>query len=328
MSFVHPNMSGWRDALISVSDLKQSVSHYQKLMCWKPIGPSHDVDKALLEAWGLPNAASAREQVLVHETDRDCRFRLIEFSGVKKRQIRPGGRFWDPGGISNLSCRVESMAETYGAMKAAGWVGHHEPVAYKFGPFTVEEVAATGPDGVNFSLVERIDPPLKEDEKFGTVGPIFNSPQIFEDIEQAFGFYRDGLGFKKALDTQIVWQPPGSNVFGLPYKIAMNTPVRVGIVHPQGTMNGCIELIESGEWSSNDFSRQATPPNLGIMSLRFVVPDYEAYMSRIKSSDHIQLNYEDVRFHSGPDGDQIISGLYSPNGSLLEFVAPSSSLKP
>jgi hypothetical protein len=126
------------------------------------------------------------------------------------------------------------------------------------------------------------------------------------------------LGFKVALRTEITWKPPGANVFGLPYRIAMDTPVDVAIVQPRGVVLGCIELLAPGELMGRDFSGLASPPNLGVLMVRFPVEGLMDYANQLRAVG-VPLLLEPTEISIAPYGKVNIMALRAPNGSWLEF---------
>lgn len=308
---------GWNEVVFSVSDLDGAERLYTDVAGWTAVhrGPA---GRGQAGAWLLDAGVRIDEVVLANAGEAGRYVRLVGFRGVAQKQIRSSGRFWDIGGISNVSSRVADMAATFGALQARGWVGHHDPVTYQFGPFTVIEVAATGHDGIVFSLVERLEPRLPPGALVGRFTLPFNAPQIVADFEEARRFYLDSLGFREVINTDITWQPPGANVFGLPYKLAMETPVKVSIVQPQGVMEGSIELFGPGELAGRDFGAGARPPNLGLVVLRFPVEDLDGYLASL-SAKGVALHVPPTELVVAPYGRIRTAAVLSPNGSWLEF---------
>jgi catechol 2,3-dioxygenase-like lactoylglutathione lyase family enzyme len=308
---------GWNEAVVSVIDLDAAERLYREVAGWEVVHRGRARPEQA-RAWLLGNEVAIDEVVLANPGEERRHVRLVRFHGVPQRQIRSSGRFWDVGGISNLSSRVADMQATFGALQERGWVGHHDPVTYQFGPFTVIEVAATGHDGVVFSLVERLAPRLGPGGLAGHFTAPFNAPQIVSDFEGTREFYLGKLGFQEAINTEIRWQPPGANVFGLPYKLAMDSPVKVSIVHPQGAMRGSVELFGPGDLVGRDFGAHARPPNLGILMLRFPVAGIEAYVERLTARG-VALHAALAEFVVEPYGRVRTMAVLSPNGSWLEF---------
>jgi len=308
---------GWNEAILSVIDLDAAERLYTAVAGWEVVHRGQARPEQA-RAWLLWKQVTIDEVVLANPGEHGRYVRLVRFHGVPQTQIRSSGRFWDVGGVSNLSCRVADMRATFSTLQKRGWVGHHDPVTYQFGPFTVIEVAATGHDGVVLSLVERLAPTLEPGRLAGHFTAPFNAPQIVSDFEDARTFYFDKLGFKEVINTEIKWQPPGANVFGLPYKLAMESPVKVSIAQPQGVMEGSVELFGPGELVGRDFGAYAQPPNLGILMLRFPVAGLEAYVERLTAKG-VAIHGPLTEFVVEPYGLVRTVAVLSPNGSWLEF---------
>jgi catechol 2,3-dioxygenase-like lactoylglutathione lyase family enzyme len=212
--------------------------------------------------------------------------------------------------------------DSFDALQRRGWVGHHDPVKYQFGPFTVIEGVATGHDGVVFSLVERLQPKLEPGAFPGHFSAPFNAPQVVRDFRASLDFFVEQLGFEVALEAEITWQPPGANIFGLPYRIAMETPVKVAIVQPRGEVMGCLELFAPGELLGRDFSDRAAPPNLGILTVRFPVAGLGDYARRLANRG-VELEVEPTQLPVEPYGQVTLFAARSPDGAWIEFYEVS-----
>jgi catechol 2,3-dioxygenase-like lactoylglutathione lyase family enzyme len=311
------NSPGWNEVVFSVEDLAATEQLYTEVAGWEVLHRGKACSNQAV-AWNLDESTRIGEVLLGNPGEERGYVRLVTFRDVAQRQIRSSGRFWDVGGFSNVSSRVTSIKDTFGSLQKRGWVGHHDPVKYQVGPFTVIEAAATGHDGIVFSLVERIEPKLEPDALPGRFGSPFNAPQVVKDFKESLEFFVERLGFKVALETQITWQPPGANVFGLPYQIAMATPVEVAIVQPQGQVLGCIELLGPGELMGQDFSYHAKPPNLGVLAVRFPVDGLMEYIRRLEAKG-VPLLMEPTEVVLEPFGTANVVAVRSPNGSWLEF---------
>lgn len=308
---------GWNEVVFSVLDLDAAVRLYTEIAGWE-LRHRGRAPAAQATAWKLPETVLIEEVVLGNPGEERGLVRLVKIHGVEQRQIRSSAHFWDVGGFSNVSSRVVSMEASFGALQARGWVGHHDPVQYRFGPFTVVEGVATGHDGVVFSLVERIDPPLAPGAFPGRFTAPFNVPQVVRDVRRSLDFYVHGLGFEVAIETEVGWAPPGANIFGLPYRIAMDTPLQVAIVHPRGQMVGCLELFAPGELVGRDFSGLAVPPNLGILTVRFPVHGLAEY-ARGLTERGVELVVPPTELDLEPYGAVTVCAVRSPDGAWIEL---------
>jgi catechol 2,3-dioxygenase-like lactoylglutathione lyase family enzyme len=303
--------------VFSVDDLDATERHYRQFAGWEVLHRGRTSSRQAV-AWSLAESTPIDEVLFANPGEQRGFVRLVKFHGVEQRQIRSSARFWDVGGFSNVSSRVLSMSASFGELQRRGWVGHHDPVRYRFGPFTVIEGVATGHDGVVFSLVERLEPKLDSGAFPGHVSAPFNAPQVVRDFRTSLGFFEEQLGFQVALETEITWQRPGANIFGLPYGIAMETPVKVAIVQPRGEVMGCLELFAPGELIGRDFSDRAAPPNLGILTVRFPVTGLADYARAVESAG-VELAVEPIDVPIEPYGRVTMFAVRSPDGAWIEF---------
>ena len=312
---------GWTEALVVVHDLEVWRATYTEFARWTVIHEG-DVGRDLLTYWQQPAHVAAREIVVAHpEATHGC-VRLVEFTGAEQSIIRSNGRAWETGGWFDLNVRVENMAARFAELMNRGWSGASDPVQYQFGPVTVQEWVALGPDGVIWALIQRVDPPLDAAALPGHFGTHFNSTQIVDDIDAARRFYRDVLQFAPAIEVedQNVTPAPRENVLGIPYEVAAQQPWRISMLTAPGEPGGSVEIIELPGLSGRDFSARANPPNRGIVSLRFPVTDIDALRARLVAHE-IDIVHEPTTVHLAPDGDLRLMTARGPCGVRLDFFA-------
>jgi catechol 2,3-dioxygenase-like lactoylglutathione lyase family enzyme len=137
-------------------------------------------------------------------------------------------------------------------------------------------------DGLCIAVMERVRPPLQGYE--GLRGPaswVFNSTQIVPDFDAARAFYRDVLGWLPVQETDgPAAQASGLNCMGFPVGLAAGIGMRIGIYHPQGRMEGSVEIIQFGV-KGLDFSGDG-PPARGWACLRFAVGDVLDFAARAR----------------------------------------------
>lgn len=317
------NSPGWNECVLSVENLDNVANLYAEVAGWVVVSRCV-AHKSLARFWKLPEDTVIHEVLMANPRQNFGSVRLVKFENIKQQQIRPSARFWDVGGISNVSSRVLCVEESFGKLQRMGWSGHHQPVPYQFGPFKVIEGLTSGHDGVTFSLVERLAPPLSKDDDFGHFSIPFNAPQVVGDFDAALDWYKNKLGFELIVNAEITWEAPGDNVFGLPYNIAMNQPVKSAVLQPKGVMAGAIEILGPGILVSKDFSERAVPPNLGILALRFPVENLDEYIDAIVSNG-VSLEQELTEIYLPPYGAVRACVVRSPNGSWMEFYQPRSA---
>ena len=314
---------GYQEAVFSVSDADQYADFFVETAGWKVLheGPA---SFGLLQAWKLPDSASAREIVLGNPGTERGFVRLVEFKGVEQRQIRSSAQTWDTGGWFDVNSRVLDMDGKFREFQSRDWQAVSDPVQFTFGPFVVKEWLVRGPDGIVFALIERVQPPLEGYPQLREMSRLFNATQIVTDIEAAKRFYVDQLGFKVYLEHSGPSEVPGPNVLGLPHNLAAEIPRHVMVMHPDAVSEGSIEILEFAGLKGADFSDRAMPPNLGILMLRFPVQDIGAFAELAKSQE-FDVAMPPTRMRMRPYGDVTVMAIRGPEGVWLEFFEPEQS---
>ncbi len=313
-------ISGFNEAVLI-------VRHEQvHLDCWVGNGGwelRHQgaVDPRLLAAWGRPGA-SGQEWLLSHPELQTGWVRLLRLSDAgPQHDIRADDQCWDTGGIFDLNVRVLDLAAMALRMRALQWHGAAPPVAWDFGTLGVKEWLVRGPDNVRLALIERLYPPLQGFDHLREFSQVFNSSQIVRDLDVAQAFYRDVLGFQSVSSYESPGFAPGPNLFGLPPGLAPQVGLKLSIVHPQGRMEGSIELVSSPGAAGLDLSANAGPPHFGMAALRFPVRGIEALARRIEHCGH-PLAMPLTTVSLAPHGSVRMLAVCAPDGAWLEFVEP------
>jgi catechol 2,3-dioxygenase-like lactoylglutathione lyase family enzyme len=310
---------GYREAVFSVSNADAYARMFEQVGGWEILtdGP---VDERQIAAWGLSPAATAREVVVGNPgTDRGF-VRLVQFADVPQQQIRSNSRPWDTGGFYDVNTRVVSMADQFAALQSRDWQAENDPVEFTFGPFVVTEWLARGPDGIVIASIERMQPPLEGWPHLKKMSRLFNATHIVPDIEAARDFYLNKLGFETYLDHSGPSQSAGPNVLGLPHNMATEITRHVSILHPQGTNEGSVELIEFVGFDGADLAELAVPPNLGILMLRFPVDDVAEFRAHV-AAQGIEIAMEPSLVTVNPYGEWKVMAIRGPGGVWLEFFA-------
>ncbi|MFK7958283.1 MAG: hypothetical protein AB8B96_19465 [Lysobacterales bacterium] len=275
--------------------------------------------------WGCPEANTI-DEVLLGPAGADCGLlRVVTLHGVQNQPIRPAGKPWEAGGIYDLDIRVRDIEAIYAELEARGWAGVHVPFQYTMGPVVVKHCELIGPERIVLALIQRVDPPLGPDAGFDQVSNAFNSTQLVYDdeLEAHDVFYQEALGFDCLIDTEIRWEPPGENVFGLPYNVALAHPAPVRIYHPTGEMQGSVEICSIRGLTGEHYGRFALPRNRGSSALRFPVSDLTGYASRIEAAG-VALTRPITQLELAPYGDVSMFAVRAPGGAWLEFFQPTA----
>lgn len=260
-----------------------------------------DAPAGALALLGLPTGTQGREVLLGHRDASRGGIRLIALAGEPAAPMRDGGQAWDTGGIFDVNMRaLGSIDALHAAFTGAGFVSPAPIVDWDFGPLAVREVVEKDADGLCIALMERVHPPLAGYDAIG--GPaswVFNSTQVVADFDAARAFFVDGLGWLPVQETSgPAGLGDGANCMGLPLGLAGQIDMRIGIYHPQGRMEGSVEIIAFG-CVSRDFSH-SSPPGRGWASLRLPVSDLAAMVARLGAAGCVMG--DEVEFDWAPHG--------------------------
>jgi len=310
-------ISGWMEIVQSVSDLNRHVLALQDIAGWEVILRS-SLDEATLAAWQLDPTVTGTQVLMGNPGSNRGYIRLVQFHGAGQLQIRSSAQPWESGGILDINVRVLDMDANFHEFQSYGWGAHSDPIQYSFGPFEVKEWITTGPDGLSFALIERIQPELEGWPEMRDISRAFNSTQVVRDMPAALHFYRDVLGFQKYMHWIGVSESPGPNVLGLPRELTTTIERDVWIMHPQGKNEGSVELLHFNGLSGRDLAERAVPPNLGMLMLRFPVTNLDALADRLTEYG-IKTEGPITRHRLDPWGEVRQLSVRAPDGAWLDF---------
>ncbi|MFK7888800.1 MAG: VOC family protein [Gammaproteobacteria bacterium] len=312
-----PVTQGWREAVISVTDVDAWAAFYVDVLGWE-VREQGQVDSRTLAAWRLPAEASARFAMVANPKSDRGFVRIIDFHGVTQTRIRPHAQAWESGGIYNMNVRVADIAAIEAAVTRAGWQAPSAPVNFIFGPFNVWEWIPRHPDGVRMAFAQRVEPPLEGWPHLKVSSRTFNSTQIVSDMARAVAFYQGVLGFKTYLEHQGASEAAADHVLGLSHQ-AMTQVVRdVRIVSPSGENDGSVELLLFKDYSGRDFSKRAVPPNLGNLMLRYPVQSIASLAEHLTAAG-VELVVSPTSTRIAPYGNVRMLAVQAPDGAWLEF---------
>lgn len=320
-----PEIGGWREAVLSVSDPEQWVRTFTGVGAWEVMHRGEG-NAAWLKLWGLPDKARYNEVLIRNPGTETGHIRLVRFQGVPQVQMRSNGQTWEPGGIFDLNVRVTDLAARFADLQARDWQGFGDPVRFTFGPFVVREWLGRGPDGIVFAFIQREAPPLEGWPLIQGFSRSFNSTQIVSDMDASLRFYRDVLGFEIYVETEGPGDTPGPNVLGLPHNLATEVSRRTLIVHPTGDNDGSVELIQFDGLTGRNFADLARPPNLGVLSLRFPVVGLSALAGVLTNAGFVPESRG--RAPLAPYGEVDVLTVRGPNGEWIEFYEDTSGCLP
>ena len=306
--------NGFEEVVAIVANAGASAARLCAATGFVPLAQG-SVDGGALALLGISGAA--REVLIGHPQVSRGRIRLIEIDGQVMGLNREGGQAWDTGGIFDINLRaLPSIEDLQRALVAQGFVAHAPITDWDFGPLAVREVVSSDADGLCIALMERVRPPLQGYD--GVSGPasfVFNSTQVVPDFAAARHLYHDCLGWLPVQETQsMAAQESGANCMGLPEGLAAQIPMQIGIYHPEGRMEGSVEIIQFGV-RGHDFSDRE-PPLRGWASLRFPVTDLEEFIERAQKGGCRIIGPVEARW--APHRAGMAAAAITPWGARLE----------
>lgn len=244
------------------------------------------VPAGALALMGLEPEAPAREVLIAHPDGQRGGIRLVSVDdGPVMPLMRDGAQAWDSGGIFDINIRaLQDIEPLHAAMGRAGFRAHAPITDWDFGALAVREVVESNAEGLCIALMERVHPPLAGYKGIGgNASWVFNSTQVVADFAAARSVFVDHLGWTPVQETEgFAGQDSGANCMGLPPGLAPAIRMRIGIYHPQGRMEGSVEIIQFG-CGGNDFS-ESRPPMRGWACLRFPVTDLAGFATRMRAA--------------------------------------------
>lgn len=277
-------LNSWSEVVVSVTDLEESSSWLVEDGGWK-VTASGVLDTKEIVYWGLPKSVSGTFlKVCAPQEETGC-IRYVRFHGVEEqRPIRQAARPWDTGGIFSIMLRSNDTQAMFDAAIARGWWAESPPYAFSFGGSDLLNVVIRGPHGVNYALYERKSPPFTG-FPVGKLSRAFNTMRMVKDQPASLAWYRDKLGLVTLFDAPFTDPEPRANNFSVPANLATTLVRRAAVVQPFATSeDGRIELMEFEGFDGRDYSTHASPPNLGIISVRYPVRDSGAYEEFLEAS--------------------------------------------
>ncbi len=272
----------WTEAVISVADLDQSSAWLTGHGGWQTVAEG-EMSQGELDYWALPENVSGHfRKLCAPQADTGC-IRFVRFDGAENQQpIRLAARPWDTGGIFSIMLRSEDAQAAFDAAIAHGWWAESQPYRFSFGGSDLINVVITGPHGVNYALYEREAPPF-DAFPVGQLSQAFNTMRMVRDQPTSLAFYRDLLGFKVLFDAPFADPEPRPNNFSVPANLATELIRRAAVAQPAlPGETGRIEVMQFEGFKGRDFSRIASPPNFGIISVRYPVSRWDEYRAMLE----------------------------------------------
>jgi catechol 2,3-dioxygenase-like lactoylglutathione lyase family enzyme len=313
----------WSEAVVSVEDISQTTQLLRNVGGWR-VTHKGNVARAELNYWKLPASASATFQRLcAPAVDTGC-IRFVTFKNVAQRPIRLATRAWDTGGIYSIMVRSDNVPALFDAAIKLGWWAEAEPIRFSFGQSDLRNVVLTGPHGINLAVYERISPPFTA-FPVGQISQGFNAMRMVRNKGTARDFYRDKLGFSVLFDSGFEPAEPAPSNFGIPLNYTPQIKRAAAALQPTPGETGRVEVMQIDGFTGSDVSAHASPPNLGILSVRYPVTDLTAYRAKLNASSmDIVYAADDVAIKGM--GTVNLLAVRDPDGNITEFYEATPSI--
>ncbi len=311
-------MAPWSEAVVSVTDLVASSAWLIEDGGWR-VTAEGDISRAELDYWKLPQTVSGAFRIICAAQAQSGCIRFVRFDGVEhQRPVRLAARPWDTGGIFSIMVRSEDTTALFNAAIARGWWAESEPYRFGFGTSELVNVVVRGPHGVNYAIYERSAPPFT-DFAVGRLSQAFNTMRMVKDQPASLAWYRDILGFDVLFDAPYTDPEPRPNNFSVPSNLATTVTRQAAVAQPVlPGETGRIEVMEFVGFEGRDFSAHASPPNLGILSVRYPVRDCAGYLAHL-SDEGIAFAYRADAVAVAGIGTIDLAAIRDPDGNLTEF---------
>ncbi len=307
----------WSEAVVSVEDIASAKRLFVELGNWH-VSAKGSLDRSELDYWKLPDSVTGDyERVCAPKVHTGC-IRFVSFKGIEQRPIRLAARAWDTGGIYSIMVRSDNVPALFDAAIKMGWWAESEPVRFQFGQSDLRNVVLTGPHGINIAVYERISPAFTA-FPVGRISQGFNSMRMVKDRPKARDFYRNLLGFSVVFDSGFEPADPARSNFGIPLNYTPTIKRAAAALNPQPGETGRIEVMQiDGFTGGSDYADHASPPNLGIISLRYPVDDLAAYRASLERRGvKVAYSASKVKIDGGYVTD--IFAVRDPDGNITEF---------
>lgn len=306
----------WSEAVVSVEDIGEAKQLFVEVGNWH-VTHKGQVARAELDYWKLPANASAKfERICAPQVDTGC-IRFVSFKGVEQRPIRLATRAWDTGGIYSIMVRSDNVPALFDAAIKLGWWAESEPIRFTFGQSDLRNVVLTGPHGINLAVYERISPPFTA-FPVGRISQGFNSMRMVRNKPASRAFYEKLLGFSLVFDSGFEPADPAFSNFGIPYNYTPQIKRSAAALQPVSGETGRVELMQIEGFTGRDVSQHASPPNLGIISLRYRVDDLAAHRAKLEASS-VPVAYSRDFVDVKGIGRINLLAVRDPDGNITEF---------
>jgi catechol 2,3-dioxygenase-like lactoylglutathione lyase family enzyme len=306
----------WTEAIVSVRDLAGTARLFREAGGWR-VTNQGKVTRPELDYWRLPARITASFLRLCAPAAATGCIRFVRFDGTKQRPVRLAARPWDTGGIFSLMIRTDDVQALFDRAISLGWWAESEPIAFSFGGSSLRNVVLTGPHGMNIAAYERVSPPFTA-FPLGRMSQAFNSMRMVRDQRASVLFYRDQLGFDAVFDADYKDPAPQPSNFSIPQNLTTNIIRKAAALQPVAGETGRVEVMQFVGLTGKDMAAEASPPNLGILSVRYPVAGLADYRARL-ARQRVQVAFSAAAVPVPGLGKLDMFAIRDPDGSLTEF---------
>lgn len=295
-----------REIVVSVFDLDRTLAAFTGPLGW-PLRERGQADPTVARVLGLPVDTPIDQALLGTAKQDDVSIRLIAIHVDDKSRtpIRPGGRWWDVGGLGPLQLSVADADSAAAGLALLGWSRGGPPRSSA----SRRVIEMRGPDDLTVSL--STDDPVSGDTVTGAA--------IVHDIAAWREFMSEILGISPVAQGERRNVDP--DLFGLPGSVRGLSDHRWASIalSPSSHLNALQFLRTIG----HDFTGDVRAPRLGVLALRLEVSDAGTIAARAKAKAApvaAELQIERL----SPYGTVRTVVLRAPGGLAIEAFTPQA----
>jgi catechol 2,3-dioxygenase-like lactoylglutathione lyase family enzyme len=306
--------NGLDKVVISVSDIENAVRFFRDIIGLSLV---HQGERDLThyrDGWDIDIEGRGECAVLRKEGQAAC-IELLRFSPTSDQYVRDQADILDYG-IYDIAFRTRDVDSVYAELSGKGFSFYSEPVVYTadWANVSVKEAILIGPDKIPFALIERLTEPVPQVD--GDFGPIIDSAQVAEDMDEISRFYQEILGLTKIFDQ---WLPDGlvDDVLKLPPE----TSTRMAFFQKPGKDRPFFEFISFSR-KGKSLAPWCRPPHIGILAQGCEAADLEGLLEKARDYSY-EVIQEPTRVPDPIHGEIETSFVRGPNGVILELYRVS-----
>ncbi|MXZ27680.1 MAG: VOC family protein [Gammaproteobacteria bacterium] len=311
---------GMTSVTVGVSDMDESLGLFRDVMGLQ-VESDGEAPRALLDAWGLPEHATARLVELSCRGYPVGHLRLAQYSPAPSEAVRldhgPGAMdsSTDIGPKAIDFYVPPPMTAAVDAITGAGYAFRSEPIYYEVGDLVTEECLFSGPDGVPALLMlgHRHPPESMRELPSGVpFSEIATTSVICSDPEAARHLYCDALGLEPGTDA---WVPEENlDLARRLTGVRSCTGIHFLLVCAPGEPSGKLLFVHFAGVPIKRLAGRMRPGKLGVNLFSYTASDLDATLEKACEAGGTLLR--------GPAqvGETRVALLLGANEELLELT--------